>query len=134
MCKLGFKEAEEPEIKLPICLEPWRKQRSSKNKKKSDTLTTLKLTAWFKTNCGKFLKRWEYQTTLPACEKPGMQVKKQQLEPDMELTGSKLEKEYDKAVYRHPTYLTYMQSTSCEMLGWMNHKLESRLLGEISTT
>jgi len=115
VCKLGFKEAEEPEIKLPICLEPWRKKRSSQKKEKSDTLTTLKLTAWFKTNCGKFLKRSEYQTTLPASEKPGMQVKKQQLEPDMELTDSKLEKENDKAVYCHPAYLTYMQSTSCEM-------------------
>ena len=64
-----------------------------------------------------------------------MQVKKQQLEPDIEQwTGSKLEKEYVKAVYCHPAYLTYMQSTSCEMLGWMKHKLESRLLGEISIT
>ena len=64
-----------------------------------------------------------------------MQVKKQQLEPDMEQqTGSKLVKEYVKAVYCHPSYLTYMQSTSCEMLGWMKHKLESRLLGEISIT
>ena len=62
-----------------------------------------------------------------------MQVKKQQLEPDMEeQTGSKLGKEYIKAVYCHPAYLIYMQSTSCEMLGWMKHKLESRLLGEIS--
>ena len=49
-------------------------------------------------------------------------------------TGSKLGKEYAKAVYCHPAYLTYMQSTSCEMLDWMNHKVESRLLGEISTT
>ena len=64
-----------------------------------------------------------------------MQVKKQQLEPDMEQqTGSKLGKEDIKAVYCHPTYLTYMQSTSCEMLGWMKNKLESRLLGEISIT
>ena len=63
-----------------------------------------------------------------------MQVKKQQLEPDMEWTGSKLEKEYVKAVYCHPAYLTYMQSTLCEMPGWMKHKLGSRLLGEISTT
>ena len=64
-----------------------------------------------------------------------MRVKKQELEPYMEqLTGSKLEKEYDKAVYCYLAYLTYMQSTSCEMLDWMNHKLESRLLGEISTT
>ena len=62
-----------------------------------------------------------------------MQVK-QQLEPDMEqMTASKLGKEYFKAVYCHPAYLTYMQSTSCEMPGWMKHKLESRLLGEIST-
>ena len=49
-------------------------------------------------------------------------------------TGSRLEKEYVKAVHCHPAYLTYMQSTSCEMLGWMMHKLESRLLGEISIT
>ena len=58
-----------------------------------------------------------------------MQVKKQQLEPDMEQwTGSKSGKEYIKAVYCHPAYLTYMQSTSCEMPGWMKHKLESRWL------
>ena len=64
-----------------------------------------------------------------------MQVRKQQLEPDMkQQTGSKLEKEYVKAVYCHPAYLTSMQSTSCKMPGWMKHKLESRLLGEISIT
>ena len=63
-----------------------------------------------------------------------MQVKKQQLEPDMEQqTGSKLGKEYIKAVYCQPAYLTCMQSTSCEMPGWMNHKLESRLPREIQT-
>ena len=61
-----------------------------------------------------------------------MQVKKQQLEPDMEQqTGSKLGKEYLKAVYYHPAYLAYMQSTSCETPGRMKHKVESRLLGEI---
>ena len=64
-----------------------------------------------------------------------MQVKKQQLEPDMEQqAGCKLGKEYVKAVYCHPAYLTCMQSTSCEMPDWMKHKLESRLLGEISIT
>ena len=64
-----------------------------------------------------------------------MQVKKQQLELDMEQqTGSKKGKEYVKAIYCHPAYLTYMQSISCEMLGWMKHKLESRLQGEISIT
>ena len=76
----------------------------------------------------------------PACLSPAswetcMQVKKQQLEPDIEQwTGSKLGKEYVKAIYCHPAYLTYMQSTSCEMPGWMKHKLESRLLGEIAIT
>ena len=64
-----------------------------------------------------------------------MQVKKQQLELDMEQqTCSKLGKEYVEAVYCHPAYLTYMQSTSCEMLSWMKHKLESRLPGDISIT
>ena len=64
-----------------------------------------------------------------------MQVKKQQLEPNMEQrTDSKLGKKYVKAVYCHPAYLTYMHSTSCEMLGWMKPKLESRLPGEISIT
>ena len=64
-----------------------------------------------------------------------MQVKKQQLEPHIEhWTGSKLGKKYSKAVYHHPAYLTSMQSTSCEMLGWMKHKLESRLPGDIATT
>ena len=64
-----------------------------------------------------------------------MQVRKQQLEPDMEQQiSSKSGKEYVKTVYCHPAYLTYMQSTSCEMPGWMKHKLELRLLGEISIT
>ena len=64
-----------------------------------------------------------------------MQVKKQQLELDMEQqTGSKSGKEYIKAVYCRPDYLTYMQSTSCEMPGWMNHKLGSRLSRDISIT
>ena len=70
------------------------------------------------TNCGKFFKRWEYQTITSASWEIYMQVKKQQLELDMEQwTGSKLRKEYLKAVYCHPAYLTYMQSTSCEMPG-----------------
>ena len=64
-----------------------------------------------------------------------MQIKEQQLVPDMEQwTGSKLEKEYAKTVYCHFAYLTYMQGTLCELSGWKKHKLESRLLGEISIT
>ena len=90
------------------------------------------LTMWITANCGKFWKRWEYQTTLLASWEICIQVKKQQLEPDMvQWTGSKLGKEYVKAVYCHPTY---MQSTSCEMLGWMKHKVESGFLGEILMT
>ena len=64
-----------------------------------------------------------------------MQVKKQQLEPGMEKqSGSKLGKEYVRTVYCHPAYLTSMKNISCKMPGWMNHKLESRLPGEISIT
>ena len=82
---------------------------------------------------GKFLKRWKYQTILPASWEICMQVKKQQLELDMEQWAcSKLRKEYVKAVYCHPAYLTYMQSTSSKMLGWMKHKLVSKLQEEIS--
>ena len=84
---------------------------------------------------GKFLKRQEYQTTLPASWENCMWAKKQHLEWDMEqLTGSKLGKEYDKAIYCQSAYLSYMQSILREMLGWMKHKLESRFLGKISTT
>ena len=94
-----------------------------------------KAVVWITTNCGKFSKRWENQTTLPASRETYMLVKEQQSEPDVEKwTDSKLGKEYIKAVYCHPAYLSYMQSTSCEMLGWMRHKLESRLPGEISVT
>ena len=65
-----------------------------------------------------------------------MQIKEQQLKPDMkQQTGSKLGKEFTEAVYWHPAYFTYMESgTSCEIQGWMSHKLESRLLGEIPIT
>ena len=83
----------------------------------------------------KILKEIGYQTIWPASWEICVQIKKQQLELDTEQqTGSKLGKEYVKAIYCHSAYLTYMQSTSYEMLGWMKHKLESRLLGEISIT
>ena len=91
---------------------------------------TKALTVWITTNRGKFWKRWEYQTTWPASWKICMQIKKQQLEPDMEQqNGSKLGMEYVKAVYCHPAYLTSMQSTSWETLDWMKHKLEFLLAG-----
>ena len=75
-------------------------------------------------------KRWEHQASWSTSWEICMQVKKQHLELDVEQqTCSKLEKEYVKAVYCHLSFLTYMQTTSWEMLGWMKHKLESRLLG-----
>ena len=83
----------------------------------------------------KILKEMGVPDYLTASWEICMQVKKQELEPYMEQwTGSKLGKEYVKAVYCHLAYLTYMQNALWEILGWMNHKLELRLLGEISTT
>ena len=123
MFKLDLEKAEEPEIKLPTSMGSSKKQESSRKTSTSASLTMPKpLIVWITTNCEKF-KRWEYQTTSPASWEICMQVKKQQLELDMEQqTGSKLGKEYVKAVYYHPAYLTYMQSTSCEMPGWAKHK------------
>ena len=136
MFKLDFEKAEESEIKLPTSTGLSKKQENSRKTSTSALLTMPKpLTVWITTNYGKFLKRWEYQTTLPASWEVCMQVKKQQLDLGMELqTGSKSGKESIKAVYCHHVYLTYMQSTSWEMPGWMKHKMESRLLGEISIT
>ena len=85
------------------------------------------------TELGNFLKKWEYHTILPVSWETYMQFKKQQLEPDMEQgTVSKWEKEYIKALCSHVACLTYVQSTSCKMLGLMKHNIESRLPGEIS--
>ena len=79
--------------------------------------------------------RWEYQTTWPVSWEICMQIKKQQLQLDMEQqTCSKLGKEYVKAVYCHPDYLTYMKKMSSKMPGWKKPKLESRFPGEISIT
>ena len=134
MFKLDLEKAEEPEIKLPTSAGSWKKQESYRKTSTSALLTISKpLDVWITTNCGKFLKRREYQTTWPVSWEICIQVKKQQLELDMEQqTGSKLEKEYVKAVYCHHAYLTYKKSTSWETLGW--EKLESRLPGEISIT
>ena len=132
MFKLDLEKTEEPEIKLATSVRSHKKQKNSRKTSISALLTTPKpLTMWMiTTNCGKFLKRWKYQTTSPASWAICMQVKKQQLELDMEQqTGSKLGKEFVKDVYCHPAYLTYIQSTSCEMPDWMEHKLESRLPG-----
>ena len=135
MFKLLLEKKEELETKLPTSAGSLKKQESSRISTFASLITLKPLTVWITINCGKFLKRWNYQTSLPVSWEISMQVKKQRLEPDIEQpTGSKLGKEYVKAVYSHYVYLTYMQSTSWEMLGWMKHKLESRLQGEISIT
>ena len=136
MFKMDLEKAEEPEIKLPTPVRSSKKQESSRKTSTSALLTMPKpLTVWITINCGKFFKRWEYQTTWPASWETYMQVRKQLLELDMEQqTGSKSGKKYVKAVYCYPGYLTYMQSTSWEMLDWISHKLERRLPGEISIT
>ena len=111
------------------------KAREFKKKKSTSVLLTTPnpLIVWIITNFGKFFKKREYQTTLSAFWEICIQVKKKQLEPDMEWrTGSRLWKEYVNAIYWNPAYLNYIQRTSCEMPGWMKHKLESRLPEEIS--
>ena len=109
MLKLVLEKAEEPEIKLPKTAGSWKKQESSRNTSISALLTKPKpLTVWITKNYRKFLKRWTYQTTLPSFWEICLQIKNQQLELEMEQQqiGSKSGKEYVKAVYCHPAYLT----------------------------
>ena len=135
MFTLDLEKSEKPDINLLTSIGSQKNQENSRKSSISASLTVLQpFTVCITTNWAKF-KRWEYQNTLLASWENWMQIKKQQLEQDMEQwTGSKLGKEYIKVVYCQPAYLTYMQSTSCKMPGWIKHKLESRLLGEISIT
>ena len=106
--KLDLEKAEEPE--LPTSIGSTKKQESSRNTSTSALLIMANsLTVWIAKYCGKFIKRWEYETTWPASWEICMQVKKQQLELDMEQqTDFKSGKEYVKAVYCHSAYLTFM--------------------------
>ena len=100
MFMLDLEKAKEPEIKMPTSARSLKKQESSRKTPTFALLTMPKLlTVWITTNYGKFLKRWEYQTTWPATWDICMQVKKQPLELDMEQAGSRLGKEYIKTVY-----------------------------------
>ena len=134
MFKLDLEKAEEPEVKLLTSIGSFKKQESSR--KTSTALLTMPkpLTVWITTNCGKFLKTGEYQTTWPASWEIYAGQEATVRTGHGTTNCSKLGKEYVRAAYSHPTYSTYMQSTAWEMLGWMKHKLESRLLGEISIT
>ena len=135
MFKLVLEKAEEPEIKLPTSAGSLKKQKKSRKTSTSALLTMLKpLTVWITINW-KILKEMGITDYLTCLLRSLYAVKKQQLEPDMDQwTGSKLGKEYVKAVYCHPAYLTSTHSTSWKMPGWMKYKLESGLLGEISIT
>ena len=133
--QVDLEKAEESEIKLPTSDGSSKKWEFQKNIYFALLTMPNHLNVWITINCGRFWKTWEYQTAWPASWEIYMQVKKQQLELDMEQqTDSKLGKEYIKTAYCHPDYLIHRQSTSCKMPGWMKHKLESRLLGEISIT
>ena len=135
MYKLDLEMAEESEIKLPTSTASQIKQGNSRKTSTSASLTMLKpLTEWIRINCGKLLKRWEHQTTLPVSWK---NLNAGQEATVRTLYGTtdwfKIGKGVPQSCIFSPC-LTYMQSTTCEMLGWMNHKLESRLPGEIPIT
>ena len=133
MYKLHFEKAEKAEIKLPTSIGSQKKQGNSRKTSTSASLTTLKsLTVWLTANW-KILKKMgitDHLTCLLRNLYAGQEVTESHMEQQ---TGSKLEKDFDKAIYCHPAYLTSMQSTSGKMLDWANHTLETRSPGEIST-
>ena len=135
MFKLDLEKAQEPEIKTAnICRIIEKAREFQKNIYFCFIDYAKPLTMQITTNCGKFLKRWEYQTTLSASQETCMQVKKQQLEPGMEQwIGSKLGKGYVKAVYFHPAYLT-----SIEYIMWCvrldKAQAGIKIAGEISVS
>ena len=131
MFRPNLGNAEEPEVKLLASIGSLKRKCSGK---------TCFIDYAKAFDCVYHDKLWKIlqEMGIPdhfTCLLRNLQVKKQPSEPGMkQWTGSKLGKEYVKAIYCHPAYLTYMQSTSCKMLDWIKHKLESRLLGEISIT
>ena len=128
MCKLDFKEAEEPKIKLSTFVGSWGKQWSSRKTCTSASLTVAKpLTVWTTTNCGKFLKRWEYHLTCllrNLCAGQEATVRTVHGTMDWFQIGKGVSQ---GCILTSPANLTYTQSISCKMPGWMKHKLESRL-------
>ena len=160
MFKLDLEKAEEQRSNCQHQLDHRKRKRVPEKTSTSALLTMPKpLTVWITINCGKFWRKVKVKSlsrvrlcdpmdcslpgssiqgilqarTWPASSEICIHINEPQLQLDKEQqTGSKQEKEYVKAVYCHPVYLTYMQSTSWEILGWMKHKLESTFPGEIS--
>ena len=135
MFKLDLKKVEEPEIKLSTSIGSSKKQENSRKTSNSALLTMPNLlTVWITTNW-KSLKEMGISDHLICLLRNLYAGQKATVRTAHGTTDcSKSEKEYIKAVYCHPAYLTSTQSTPCEMPGWMKHKLESKLLGEISIT
>ena len=133
MFKLDLEKAEEPEIKLPTSIGLLEKQESSRKASTSALLITLKpLTVWITRNW-KILKEMGIPHHL-TCLVRNLYARQEATVRSGHRTTDWFQIEKGVRVYCHPAYLTYMQSTSCEMPGWMKHKLESRLLGKISIT
>ena len=130
--KMDSEKAEEPEIKLPTSTGSQKKQGNSRKTPTSASLTMLKpVTVQITTNCGKFLKTWEYQTALPASWEIYIRVKKQQLGLDME------QQNWERStsrLYLSPCLFHFYAEHIMQNAGWMNHMPESRLPGKISTT
>ena len=133
MFKLDLEKAEEPEIKYPTCVGSLKKQENFR--KTSASLTTLKPLSVQITTDWKILQEMGIPGHLTCLLRNMYAGQEATVRTGHEKTDwFQIGKGVVKAVYCHPAYLTYMQSTSCEMLGWMKHKLESRLGGEISIT
>ena len=138
MFKLDLEKAEESEITLPMSVQSQKKQQNSRRRKKKIYFCCIDFAKAF--DCVNHNKLWKILKEMRIPDHPtfllrNWYVGQEVRESDMEQwTGPKLGKKYIKAVCCHPAYLTFMQSTSYKMLGWMKHKLESRFLGEISTT
>ena len=133
MFKLVLEKAEKPEIKLLTSTGSWKKQESSRKTFISVSLTMPKvLTVWITTNCEKFLKRWKYKTTLPDSWEICMQVKRQQLETDMDWFP--IGKGVHQGCILSPCLFNLYAEYIMRNVGWMKHKLESRLLREITIT
>ena len=130
MFKLGLEKAEGPQIKLPTSIGSLKKQKSSR---KTSTSVLLTFDCVGHTKLWKILKEMGIPDHL-TCLLRNLYAGQEAIWDMEQQTGSKLGKEYVKAVYCHAAYLTYMQSTSWEMLGWIKQKLESRFPGEMSIT
>ena len=144
MFNLDLGKAEEPEIKLPTSVGSQKKQESSRRKKQTNKQTNIYFCFidYAKTfGCIDHNKLWSILKVMGIADHltyllRNLYAGQEEIHTTVHgtRTGSKLGNEYIRAVYCHPTYLNYVQSTSCKMPGWMNHKLESRLPGEISIT